>query len=343
MEKKNHIKDFLKGKRIWMGLFLSIAVIVIFLYSVGIERAVSVMHSISLKGAAFITFLSLLYLFVKAKCTQLALNSMKIKISFLQSFRVSNALIFTNSVTPMSNIGGEPIMAIFLSKLMKMPYEKGFAGILFANLMASVPYYSLTFMSFVLFSIFYDLTSFLQKTLIFISVLFFALFLIIFLVGKNRPFIERIALYLTRKFQKILLKLKIKEAFKFSEKTIEKKIKSFYNSFSHASRNRKNFTALIFLSHLSSLIHSACLYFILLFIGHAIPIYIAVLVYTISTIFSLSPLPGGSGTMEAILIFLLHVFVGIPIYAAFATTLIYRIFTFWLYIIIGGISLSLLK
>jgi uncharacterized protein (TIRG00374 family) len=192
--------------------------------------------------------------------------------------------------------------------------------------------------SFFVFSIFYDLNTFLRVAFFIISLIAFGFLFVAMIIWKNRGFVEKICLGFG-KFFSSLLNIFSKKSF-FNKAKIINSVDIFYKSLREFYKERVSLFSIIIISHISTFLNFLGLYFILLSMDYNVPIYIITLVCSVSIMLSISPLPGGTGTLEVLMIALLYAIASVPAHVAFAAVLVYRLVTFWFQTLVGGISLG---
>ena len=249
---------------------------------------------------------------------------------------------FFNTITPGAGIGGEPFKAYIISKRYKKSNSKTLGYVLGDTFFKLIiwGFFIIFSASFIL--IFIDIPSSLKITLellIFSAILISTLVLSIlrektnFNIGK-----------LFKKFQKTkFLKKHFKTENKFEE-YLNLKYKNSLKTFKKTIKDKRNISIGIPLSFAFWMLQFLSAYFVFLALHQPASFISVVIVFTLGTIIgSLSPFPGGIGTIESSTT-LLYSIVGIAPETALLAAFVNRFVYYILSLLIGGkMFLSLKK
>jgi len=125
--------------------------------------------------------------------------------------------------------------------------------------------------------------------------------------------------------------------------SIRESILKVENIFQEAGNDRTFLLETVSISHLAIVAQIGSLYFVFLSMGiepRFVPIYFIV---TLSTIATLSPTPGGSGTYEAAFSFLMTIFYSVELATALTAAVLFRLTTYWPGIVVGYIAMLTLN
>jgi len=166
----------------------------------------------------------------------------------------------------------------------------------------------------------------------------FGLFLLIYLAGKNKTFLNKFLSLLIRSWQKCLSVFhKKRKSDKNTAENFANELAKVYNTIVSDPRDLYVAAGYIFLSHFFYL---ASLYVLFMSLG-LFPLYrIIISGYVIGLMFVvISPTPNGVGFVEGSMV-LAYTSLGLPGAAAATVALIYRGFSFWLPLMFGFIVLQ---
>lgn len=260
-----------------------------------------------------------------------------IDASYIKSLKIFLAGNFMNSVTPLGQFGGEPIMGYIVSKNTGTSYEESLSTVISSDLINASPFITYLIGGLIYLFLFSTLENLAMQLL--------------YLAIAVTAFGALLAHLLW--FEKNILKNTLLKLLRFAEdhtnrgekylESLESRIIDFMSAFRKVGEDPIHLTKSIVISHLAFLTNFIALYFVLLSQGiepQLTPIYFTVI---LSGVASLSPTPGGSGTFETIFAGLMLIFYPIGLDAALATAVLYRLTTYWPGIPIGYISLISLR
>ncbi|MFB6191252.1 MAG: lysylphosphatidylglycerol synthase transmembrane domain-containing protein, partial [Candidatus Nanohaloarchaea archaeon] len=228
-------------------------------------------------------------------------QTMEVSITYLRSLKVFMAGQFMNSITPIGQFGGEPVMAYIVSKNTDASYEKAFSTVFSADIINAVPFFT-----FMMGGAFYLLLFGSLKQIV-LQTVYMALlatvvggaivYLLWFEAGKIEGailgFLERLSDLLGRGQSVVDL--------------ARKKLEKVEESFRTIGESPRHLLKVASVAHLGFLLQLGCLYFILLSLGFDVDFTPLYFVLTLVSFGNFSPTPGGSGTFEALMAWLLTV------------------------------------
>lgn len=264
-------------------------------------------------------------------------ETMKLGVGYFKSLSMFMAGFFMNSITPVGQFGGEPLMAYIVSRNTEAEYEEAFSTVLSADIINAVPPFT-----FVLGGSLY-LLAFGSINQLVVQAVYMALlatvvggalvYLLWFEAGKIEGAIIRAAKYISNKLGRG----------KGLAEKIEEKLRRVEESFRTIGESPRHLLELGVIAHLGFLLNIGCMYFILLSVGidaNIAPLYF---VLALGSLGSFAPTPGGSGAFEAVMAGLLTVFVPITFASALVVAIIFRLTTFWPGLLIGYFALNALE
>ncbi len=248
---------------------------------------------------------------------------------------------FFNTITPGMGVGGEPFKAHLIAKKYKKPQSK-----IFGLVMADTFYKLIAWGTFIIFSASFVLIYIQIPTSLKLVLEAILLFIILIAILSILILLNKINFKIGNLF-KALHKLNcIKKRFKKSKDLsnyINSKIKMLLNIFRKVIKKKKNAWLGIPLSFAFWILQFLCSYFLFLAFGYNINFLSVIVVFTLGIIIgSLSPLPGGIGTIEGattLLYSAIGIIPSLAVLVAFASRIVYYLFS----LLIGGLALLLLK
>jgi uncharacterized protein (TIRG00374 family) len=244
---------------------------------------------------------------------------------------------FLNSITPLGQFGGEPIMAYIVSDTTGTDYERALAGVVSADILNAAPFFTFTLGGVLYLAIFESLNGIvLQVGVISIVLLVVGLVLAYLLWSDDSTLGEAITGVLAAIERRAGRAEGIVRGLKESVDNVEE-------AFQEAGNDPAFLLKTTAISHLAILAQIVSLYFVFLSIGvtpEFVPIYFIV---NLSVIATLSPTPGGAGTYEAAFAGLVTVFFSVDFATALTAAVLFRLTTYWPGLLVGYPSLLTLN
>ena len=240
---------------------------------------------------------------------------------------------FLNSVTPLGQFGGEPVMAYIIADTTDTEYEGALAAVVSSDMVNAVPFFTFTIGGVAYLYLFGSLQGFL------FDVGWIAL--LILLVGGGIAYLlwspdgtlGRAAIGLLTRLER---RVSWGEGVFHS---LQDRIRRTEALFERAGRDRVFLLTTIAGSHLAILAQIVSLYIVFLAMGlepTIVPLYFIV---NLSTIATLSPTPGGSGTYEAAFSWLMTLFYSVDLATALTAAVLFRLTTYWPGLLLGFLTL----
>jgi glycosyltransferase 2 family protein len=248
--------------------------------------------------------------------------------------------IFVNTITPGSNVGGEPVRAYYLSKKTKNSKSK-FLGAILADKLLNI----IVFLFFVIFAIIFLVftigslfKSSMFNILIGIILVCLVFWIIIKSVGKKKSFNFLLRVFYSLK----IFRKKFKRISDF-ERYLKKRIGNTRGAFVETFNGWKKITFGIGISFLVWIFIFLASYFLFFALGIKISFLSVIVVISISYLIGdVSPIPGGIGVVEGSII-LLYSGLGISVPLAIAVALLGRAIYYCYALGLGGLSLVYLR
>ncbi|MFW5949795.1 MAG: lysylphosphatidylglycerol synthase transmembrane domain-containing protein [archaeon] len=324
------------------GFAGAIAVLALLFWIVGYDEIVRTLSGASILLVAAVVLVTVLWLICWGMSLHTVLGALGVSIQPRSSILVFTAAVFSNAITPFGQAGGEPVSALLIAEVADSEYETGLAAIASVDTLHFVPSIGLATVGIGAIAV---QSVSLGRNLYFatLAVAFLAMiFLGAVVVGwRYRYEIERTVVHFStpviRRLFGILPRIE-----RPTKTTIEQRIEGFFLAVDRVAGSRKTLVAASVYSTFGWLSLSGALWLSLAAIGHTVPFVAALIVVPVGSIAAITPLPGGLGGVEAAFIALLVSTAGITAPVASAGIVIYRLSTYWLPIVIGGVIAAML-
>lgn len=249
---------------------------------------------------------------------------------------------FANNVTPFGQAGGEPLSALLISRSTGSEYEQGLAAIASVDSLNFVPSILLALLGLAYYAARFTVGDRLLLVIGVVVGLAVAVPLAGALLWRER---ERVRSGITRLSTPVLRRLgrHVPGVPTLEAAHVRERIGAFYTAVGRVATDRRQMVRAMTFSLLGWLFLAVTLWLTLGALGTTVPIAIAFVVVPVGTIASVAPLPGGAGGVEAVTVLLLVPTTGVSAATAGAAAIVYRVATYWLPTVVGGVAASWLQ
>jgi uncharacterized protein (TIRG00374 family) len=270
----------------------------------------------------------------------------EIEANYIESVKLQSAGSFLNSITPLGQAGGEPLMAYIISSNKDVSYEKALSSVLSADILNMIPPFTFVFGGAAYILFFHSITSLVvQAVYIALIVLLFGgvfVYLLWFEAGKIENFILKTAETVSSKLGR---GNRLVESFK-------SRLDKFEESIGKMGEDPVYLVKTVLMLHVGFVMEIASLALVFLSLGITPLLSYLYFILPVADIANTSPTPGGAGTYEAAIAALIVAvsetvtgFAGgpIPFHTALLIGILYRMSTYWPGLIIGYIGFNMVQ
>ncbi|WP_115864400.1 lysylphosphatidylglycerol synthase transmembrane domain-containing protein [Halorussus litoreus] len=320
-----------------LGFLGTFAILGLLLYFVGIEGLVRELRRADPATLALVLVVTLGWLAAWGYGLRTVLHVLGADVSFVQSFFILNGAMFSNNITPFGQAGGEPVTALLISKVADTEYERGLAAIASVDSLNFVPSISLALAGAGFYA---TQTSFgrrLQFATAVIVGLSVAVPVVAFVGWRNRVRLRRTISKLLAPVLRFVTRIAPVDV-ALSRETIETRVAGFFDSIERVATDRRGLTLALTASTAGWMFQMVALWLAFLAIGSPVSFAVLLFVVPVGAIAGVTPLPGGAGGIEAVLVGVLISLpgAGVEKATAFAAVAIFRGAIYWVPIVIGG-------
>ena len=261
-------------------------------------------------------------------------NSLKIPHKFWSLFAVTIVGLAVNDITPSGRSGGEPVRAYILSRSSSVDFNRTFASVMADKIFDTFPFFVLAIfaIAYLIFTVHLGTSLFI--TLIVLLVLFIALLAFIIFLCINEEIGEKTIKWVFRQLRRFITR-----DLDSWEQKAQEALLGFQDSLKYLMGDKKLLIIATIVSFLVWFLELMRVYVIFEAFGVHIAMGMIASVFLVSTLVGAIPaLPGGLGSIDGIMI-LLYSMAGVTSSVSTAVTLVERIISLWMVIIIGLILL----
>jgi hypothetical protein len=321
-----------------LGFAGAIAVFALLFYLVGVDDLVAELLRAD-RGVVVLVGVTVLgWLAAWSVSLHTVLSVLGVPLSRLRAFFLFSGATFSNNVTPFGQAGGEPVTALLISRVTDAEYETGLAAIASVDTINFVPSITLA-----LFGIGYYATEFalgrnVEAVIAAVGVLAVGVPALVYVGWQRRYELEsRVIEVLTpliRRITRVVPRLSPP-----SPEAVERRITGFFAAIERVATDRRNIAVALGFSALGWFLQVVALFLAFEAIGSHVSLALALFVVPIGAIAGVTPLPGGAGGIESVLVFLLVAATGPAVgpQTAAAAVIIYRGAVYWIPVVLGGL------
>lgn len=242
---------------------------------------------------------------------------------------------FANNVTPFGQAGGEPVSALLISRVTNSNYETGLAAIASVDALNFVPSVTLGLVGLGYLGATAVLGRRLRIAAVVVAVMALAIVVGGYLGWRHRYEVEAAVVRALTPVFRLGGRIHPRRR-PPSSRVVERRIEAFFLAVDRVAADRQSLVLALGFSALGWLCLVTSLWLALLALGYRVPFPIVLAVIPIGGLASVTPLPGGLGGVEAVLIGLLPTATGITPSVAAAAVLVHRSGTYWLPTVVGA-------
>ena len=311
-------------------LGVSIAILAVMLYFVGIDKVIDALRIARLEYIGIAIAMQVFTYYLYTLRWKILNGVADIDVGIKKLLPMVLVGLAVNNITPSGRGGGEPVRAYILSREENYPMEETFATVVADRALDTFPFVILAVITIIGVSLYFELDSWLLVVMIVAVIAIVALLAVIIYMSINPKFGLRVdgwVIGLIRRFYK-------KNSEKLEEK-IHNVIADFQATMRNLIYNKKVLYYALPLSFIIWIFEILRVYFVFLAFGANVSPVIIGEVFIVASLVGMIPLlPGGLGAVDGIMI-LFYSAAGVTASISAAATVIERLISFWMATIIG--------
>jgi hypothetical protein len=317
----------------------AVAVFAALFLVIGVDDVLSVVTGADPGTVVLVVLSTVLWLAAWGVALRVVLGVLGVDVSVPTAFLVFAGAMFSNNVTPFGQAGGEPVTALLISRVADTEYETGLAAIASVDTLNFVPSITLALFGVAYFATEVALGT--NRNLVLATAVVIVLAVavpgVVYLGWARRYELEHRAVGflvpLIRRLARRLPRVPIP-----TEAGIETRIDGFFRAIERVAADRRSLVAALTFSAAGWGFQMLGLWLAFRAVGTPIPLSVAMVVVPIGAIAGVTPLPGGAGGIESVLVILL---VAAPLATvsqsvALAAVVVFRGAVYWVPVVLGG-------
>ena len=317
------------------GFLGAVVVLGALTYLVGVGNLLAALSTAETAVAGAVIAAAAVWLTAWALALRTVLGALEAAISPWRATAVYAGVLFANNVTPFGQAGGEPVSALLVSEAARTEYETALAAIASADALNFVPSTAIGLIGVTYFSVTVAIGDRLRWASAAVVALSVALPVAGFLAWRHRRRLEAAAVGLLAPLSRVVGRYAPRVEAP-PRASVAARVGGFFEAIEVVGTDRRTLVAAVGLSTLGWLAQSAALWLALYAVGVVAPVAAVLVAVPVGAIAGVTPLPGGLGGIEAVLVALLVPLAGIGAPTAAAAVVLHRGAIYWLPTLLGG-------
>ena len=300
----------------------------------GIDDLLATLGRADLGTVALVLAATLAWLVAWSLSLNIVLDVLGVDLSYATSFLVFSGATFANNVTPFGQAGGEPVAALFVSRASDTEYETGLAAIASVDSLNFVPSILLATAGIGYFSTRVAFGSRLRVASYAVVGLALAVPILAVLGWRYRYRVERAAVGAVTPVLRVVARA-VPGRGKPTRTAVRSRVEGFFGAIERVGGDRRRLVLALGFSTAGWLCLATSLWLSLAALDQAVAFPVVLVVVPVGAIAGITPLPGGLGGVETVIVALLAA-LGVPASVAAAAVVIHRTGTYVLPTVVGG-------
>lgn len=247
---------------------------------------------------------------------------------------------FGKQVLPMGNAGGPAVMAYAFDREVNLGYGRTLAVVVVAEFLSLVASVVLGLVGVaVLLSVGSSVTGlrWLGVAVVLVGALLAALGVV---VWYRRRHVAAAVAGVARVLRPVVARVSPARAARLRPDHVEAGLGRYYATFDTVLADRRALVAAVALTQVGWVFFAVPLYTGALALGVRVPPALVLFLVPVAGLATFFPLPGGLGGVEVVLVGLLAALAAVDLTAAGAVVILYRLCSFWFFVLVGGVAAS---
>ncbi|WP_232686599.1 lysylphosphatidylglycerol synthase transmembrane domain-containing protein [Halobacterium zhouii] len=328
--------------KVAVGFVGSLLVLALLVFLVGIEDVANALALLDATTAATLAALGVGWLVAWGLSLRAVLAALGIPVSRTTAILLYASAAFANNITPFGQAGGEPFSGYIISRATDAEYESGLAAIASVDSINLVPSLAFALLGLAYYALQYTVLDRVRDIALVVVALALALPLAVYLGWRFRERVRSgLVGVLTPLFGAVS---RVIPGFTAPDRDqIRTHVDGFFRAIGRVASDRRRILVAAAFSAAGWFVMCVALWLSIRGLGHSVPFAIAFVVVPVATIASITPLPGGTGGVEAAIILILVPTTGVSTATAGAAAIVFRAATYWLPTALGGLSVVALE
>jgi len=326
-----------------VGFVAAVAVFTVLFWFAGVDDLLATLRTADARLVALVGGATVAWLLAWSVSLHTVLGILGVDRTYPASFLLFSGATFANNVTPFGQAGGEPITAFLISRVTDAEYERGLAAIASVDTLNFVPSITIALLGAGYFATEVALGANRNLLAAVGGVVVLAVLVpgLVYLGWRRRYGLEaRIVAGVTplvRALARRLPRVPVP-----TSEGIERRIDGFFRAIERVAATPRGLAVALVASTAGWLCQTLALRVAFEAVGVSVPLSVVLVAVPIGAVAGVTPLPGGAGGIETVLVLL---FLAAPLpqvtqSAAVAAVVIFRGAVYWIPVVVGGVVVA---
>jgi uncharacterized protein (TIRG00374 family) len=324
-----------------VGFAGAVAVLGLLLYLVGVGDLLQYLRDADATTVGLVVVVTVAWLFAWGLALRTVLGVLGRHVSPIKTFFVFSGAMFNNNITPFGQAGGEPVTALLISEVTDSDYGTGLAAIASVDTLNFVPSITLALLGMGYFATQTTFNARLESASMVVVGLTAGVVGGLVFAWRNHEQIEGAVVTLGTHIGRLAGKY-VPRVEDPGRAGIERRVSHFFEAIERVATSPRGLVLALTFSALGWGLQMSGLWLAFQAIGEPVSLAVVMFVVPVGAIAGMTPLPGGAGGIEAVLVFLLVAapLPGVTESVALAAVVIYRGAVFWVPVVLGGVVMG---
>ncbi|WP_323736984.1 UPF0104 family protein [Methanosphaera sp. ISO3-F5] len=320
-------------KKIGVLLAIGLIILIAMIMFIGPDQILSALQTANMNYVLLAIVVQIIILALWNTRWSIICKSLNIPHKQLPLFAMTIIGLAINDLTPSGRSGGEPVRAYLLSKSSNEDFKRTFASVMGDKIFDTFPFMVLAIFAIAYLMLYLHLSASLFSLLLISLLLFIIALLFIILLCFNEAIALSTVKWVFRQIKRFTNKVD-----KYEETALTSLL-GFQNSLKYLLSNKRLLIVASAISFLVWFLELLRVYIVFMAFGVNVSLGMIAAVFLVSSLIGIIPLlPGGLGSIDGVMI-LLYSMAGISASVSTAATLIERMISLWMVLILGVILL----
>ncbi|WP_132059072.1 lysylphosphatidylglycerol synthase transmembrane domain-containing protein [Halorussus amylolyticus] len=323
--------------------FGAAVVVLLALYSVvGLSEVLGALSRADPLAVVAVGLVALAWLVAWSLALRTVLAVVAVEVSVRRAFLLFAGATFANNVTPFGQAGGEPFSALLVSRTTGTEYENGLATVASVDTLNFVPSISFALVGLGYYATQFTVGNRVELAALALVALALAVPFAAYLGWKGRDRLASVVVAVVVPASRALARI-VPVVGTPDEASVRRRIEGFFRALERVGGDHHQLALALSFSAVGWFLLSVSLWLSLFALGHTVPFATTLFIVPLGSVASVTPLPGGLGGVEAVLILLIVPITGVDAATAGAAAVIHRGATYWFPVLIGGSATAMLE
>lgn len=317
------------------GFAGALVVLAVLAWVVGVGDLLAALSRARLPVVVAVVAAAAVWLTAWALALRTVLGALDADITVSSAVGVYAGALFANNVTPFGQAGGEPVSALLIAEAARTDYETALAAIASADSLNFIPSTAFALLGVAYVVVSATAGAALRWATAAVVAVAVVVPVVAWLGWTNRGRVQAGTSRILTPIAQAVGR-RIPRLGEPTREAVTSRVDGFFGSIEVVATDRKALLVALGFSATGWFAQAVALWLSLYAVGATVPLWVVLVVVPVGAIAGVTPLPGGLGGVEAVLVALIVSLAGVGAATAAAAVLVHRGAVYWLPTLVGG-------